>query len=187
MQQQILVLAADRAQAVGNQFAVQPVGGQQAGARHLVRRMLAEHVAHQPDHVEMLRHRFAGGRKADADRRALAHIEAGTAPRLQESLRYQPVVGLDHGKAGNTVGFCELPDRRHARAAAQQPLFDARFDGTHDLVHERFAGLARQDLGCRDAQLGHFTGFGCIGHFAMTVDWIILLTVLVLYWFCRLG
>jgi hypothetical protein len=51
-EQQVGILAADGAQRVGDGRAVQPFGRQHAGAGHLLVRHLAEHIPHQPDHVD---------------------------------------------------------------------------------------------------------------------------------------
>ena len=145
-QQQTAGLAADVAQGARHQLAIEPLGGQHAGAGRGDDRRLAEHVTDQPNHVHRLRRRVlrASGRRRRVQRRTLAHEKAGAAPRFEVAARHQLVVAGHHRGARHAQAGGALADRGHARAAAQQLVVDARRQRAHDLVDQGFARGARQ-------------------------------------------
>jgi hypothetical protein len=157
-------------------LAVEPLRRQHARARRALVRRLPEHIADQPDDVEPLRPQHVArvgqchGRMRTPpriERRALAHEKTRAAPRLEVAHGDEPVVAGHDGGARDRVRLRELADRRHARAAPQQLVVDARGDRTDDLFEQRFARALAQDghwRRCFDCARKE-----CIAHVAITV------------------
>src|SRR5690606_15486534 len=139
----------------GDQLAVEPAVGKHPATRHVARRQLAEHVAQQPDDVDLA----VGGLGPGVGLRDLAlhipglHVEARAGARLDVAARDQPVVGLHHGEPRYAVLGREAPDRWHARPRPHQSLVDTAGIVGDDPLDQRAIAIRPQDV-ARDLDRG---------------------------------
>ena len=134
---------------------VEPLGGQAACTGQDAVGAILGHLAHQPGGVDGPLHGLAGLGRAHRQG-TIRHIETRAPAGLQMPQGDQPVVGLDHGEAGNTILIGELTDGRQPRSRPEDAVIDARADGGDDLVHKGRRAVGRED----DLQHGVFR---CIG------------------------
>ena len=129
--------AADTTHGSRDHLVVQPVLGQQAGARLLAARRLSALRAQQPAHVEhRAGHGMRGGVAARRLAGARAHVEPRTAAGLYQAGRDQPVVGLDHGGTADARFMRAAADGRQARSGTQCVGFDALRETRRELCGE---------------------------------------------------
>ena len=119
-------LRPDAAHRGGDHLVIQPVLGQQPGARLFAAGRLAALRAQQPAHVE---HRARQWMRDRAPLREFvgsqAHVETRAAARLDQAGGDQAVVGLDHGRAADARFLRAVADGGQPRAGTQRVRFDA--------------------------------------------------------------